>query len=119
MNTPVSNAKKAAKKAEKKETTVTATPVSKKNESSTTFMEDKEKLAAQNNPAPAVDAVAPQAESIGLEDLKQIIAIVDIASQRGAFRGPELEQVGAVYNKVSRFLKYVDQAQKQAQAKQK
>jgi hypothetical protein len=109
MTTPVTK-KPAAKKPAAK----TAAKVAKKEESTTTFTEE----TAEQAEAAQVDAVAPQPESIGLEDLKQIVAIVDIASQRGSFRGAELEQVGAVYNKVSRFLAYVEQAQKQAMEQQ-
>lgn len=41
---------------------------------------------------------------ITVADLDMLRQIVDLASSRGAFRGPELSQVGEVYNKLSRFL---------------
>tara|TARA_B100000927_G_scaffold289993_1_gene287747 strand:+ start:489 stop:800 length:312 start_codon:yes stop_codon:yes gene_type:complete len=50
-------------------------------------------------------------ESIGLNDLQLLANIVDLASQRGAFRGNELTQVGAVFDKLSAFLNYVNEAQ--------
>ena len=53
-------------------------------------------------------------ESIGLNDLQLLAQIVDLASQRGAFRGNELTQVGAVFDKLNAFLGYV--AEQQAQA---
>tara|TARA_R110001592_G_scaffold162409_1_gene395602 strand:+ start:2015 stop:2341 length:327 start_codon:yes stop_codon:yes gene_type:complete len=49
-------------------------------------------------------------ESIGLQDLQLLAQIVDLASQRGAFKGNELTQVGAVYDKLSTFLSYVNEA---------
>ena len=58
------------------------------------------------------DSDAP--ESIGLQDLQVLAQIVDLASQRGAFRGNELTQVGAVFDKLTVFLQYV--ADKQAEA---
>ena len=53
-------------------------------------------------------------ESIGLSDLQLLAQIVDLASQRGAFRGNELTQVGAVFDKLTGFLQNV--ADKQAEA---
>ena len=58
------------------------------------------------------DSDAP--ESIGLQDLQLLAQIVDLASQRGAFRGNELTQVGSVFDKLTVFLQYV--ADKQAEA---
>ena len=46
-----------------------------------------------------------------LQDLQLLGQIVDLASQRGAFRGNELSQVGAVYDKLSAFLGYVAEQQ--------
>ena len=38
-----------------------------------------------------------QVESISLVDLNSLAQIIDLASSRGAFRGQELEPVGALY----------------------
>ena len=54
-------------------------------------------------------------ESIGLQDLQVLAQIVDLASQRGAFRGNELTQVGTVFDKLSSFLNHVAE-QQQAKA---
>ena len=61
-----------------------------------------------------VDQTAqPQADStINLADLQNILTVLDLASSRGAFRGPELEPVGQLYNK---FKKFVDTAAAQQQ----
>ena len=67
--------------------------------------------------APEVPAEEGQQvpESIGLNDLQLLAQIVDLATQRGAFRGNELSQVGCVYHKLSNFLGYVAEQQAQAQ----
>ena len=59
------------------------------------------------------DSDAP--ESIGLQDLQLLAQIVDLASQRGAFRGNELAFVGNLYNKLFNFLSTV-KAQQESQA---
>lgn len=41
---------------------------------------------------------------INLTDLQNILVVFDLASNRGAFRGNELEPVGQLYNKISRFV---------------
>lgn len=50
-------------------------------------------------------------ESISLNDLQILANIVDLASQRGAFRGNELTQVGAAFDKLTTFLQQVAAAQ--------
>jgi len=50
-------------------------------------------------------------ESINLSDLGTLLQIVDLATQRGAFRGAELTQVGAVFDKLNVFLSYVQAQQ--------
>lgn len=59
----------------------------------------------------------PQAEAPALTvaDLRNIRTIIDISSQRGAFRGGELKTVGEVFDKLDTFLKAVD-AKAQAEA---
>lgn len=54
---------------------------------------------------------------ITVADLDALRGIVDIAAQRGAFRGAELAQVGAVYDKLTAFLNsVVAQAKADAEA---
>ena len=57
-----------------------------------------------------------QPESISLNDLQLCLQIVDLASERGAFKGPELSQIGAVRDKLATFLEFVAAAQAEAQA---
>jgi hypothetical protein len=56
-------------------------------------------------------AEAPEDTSISLNDLQVLSNIVDLATQRGAFRGNELTQVGQVFDKLSTFLAQVAAAQ--------
>jgi hypothetical protein len=44
---------------------------------------------------------------ITIADLDTIKNIIDLACTRGAFRGAEISQVGAVYDKLSLFLEAV------------
>ena len=60
---------------------------------------------------PITDGEGAQVDSISLNDLQVLANIVDLASQRGAFRGNELTQVGAVVDKLSAFLQQVAAAQ--------
>jgi len=62
-----------------------------------------------------VPSQQPEDSAITLVDLQNIIAVLDLASSRGAFRGPELEPVGQLYNKFKRF---VDAAAANAAAQQ-
>ena len=51
-------------------------------------------------------------ESISLQDLQVLLQIVDLASSRGAFRGAELTQVGAIFDKLNSFLSFIAEQQK-------
>jgi len=42
--------------------------------------------------------------SISIVDIQNVLQIIDVAAQRGAFRGNELTQVGTVRDKISNFL---------------
>ena len=55
---------------------------------------------------------------ITIADLDTIKNIIDLACARGAFRGAEISQVGAVYDKLSLFLEAVIAQAKQQEANQ-
>ena len=56
-----------------------------------------------------------QPVTITIADLDVLKNIVDLASSRGAFRGAELAEVGAVYNILTQFLEVVvEQAKAEA-----
>jgi len=69
-----------------------------------------QEAVAEEQP-PITDGEGAQVDSISLNDLQVLANIVDLASQRGAFRGNELTQVGAVFDKLSAFLQQVAAAQ--------
>ena len=50
-----------------------------------------------------VPSQQPEDSAITLVDLQNIISVLDLASSRGAFRGPEMEPVGQLYNKFKFF----------------
>jgi len=52
---------------------------------------------------------------ITVSDLGALHGIVDLAASRGAFRGAELTQVGAVYDKLTAFLNDVMARAQEAQ----
>jgi len=75
-------------------------------------MQDVEMQDADTAEMQAADtAEAAVPESVNLSDLGTLLQIVDLATQRGAFRGAELSQVGAVFDKLNAFLTYVQQQQ--------
>ena len=45
-----------------------------------------------------------QAPDITLADLEIVKNIIDVASQRGAFKASELKDVGEAYNKLNNFI---------------
>ena len=56
---------------------------------------------------PAVEQPAQEqqpAPSLTLQDLVLVAQIIQLTSQRGAFKAEELEAVGALYNKLITFL---------------
>jgi hypothetical protein len=55
-------------------------------------------------------------QQITISDLDTIKNIIDLACTRGAFRGAEISQVGAVYDKLSAFLESVIAQAKEAEA---
>lgn len=73
------------------------------------------KNKVQETAAPEDNAEASATpESISLQDLQVLLQIVDLASSRGAFRGAELTQVGAIFDKLNSFLSFIAAQQKAA-----
>jgi len=52
--------------------------------------------------------------SISAEDIQGLLQIVDLATQRGAFKAAELGQIGQIFDKVSAFLMSIAAQQKPA-----
>jgi len=42
--------------------------------------------------------------NLTLQDLKVLAGSIELGAQRGAFRAPEMEIIGATYNKLATFL---------------
>jgi hypothetical protein len=58
--------------------------------------------------APAPEAApAPTSPDLNISDLVAIKSIIEVASQRGAFKAAELEAVGKTFNKLNTFLESV------------
>ena len=53
---------------------------------------------------------------LNIQDLATMKGIIDVASERNAFKPNEMAAVGIVYNKLDMFLKTVEEQQKAAQA---
>ena len=69
-----------------------------------------EASATAQTDAPA----APQAGAdLSVQDLQGLKTIIDVASQRGAFKPNEMMSVGQVYGKLEAFLSAVQQQQAQ------
>lgn len=57
------------------------------------------------------DTVKSEAQSdieITLVDLKNVLVLIDLCTQRGAFRGPELSSVASLYDKINNFVAKTD-----------
>ena len=77
-------------------------------------MTDATKEQAAPQPTAPQAPQAPQAAQEGAEltinDLNALKTVIDVATQRGAFKAAEMEAVGKVYNKLSNFLASVSGA---------
>ncbi len=56
---------------------------------------------------PVAEAQQSAAPDLNINDLSALRSILDVASQRGAFKAAELEAVGKIYNKLNAFLEAV------------
>jgi hypothetical protein len=50
---------------------------------------------------------AQEGADLNISDLAALRSIIDVASQRGAFKAAELEAVGKMYNKLNSFIETV------------
>jgi hypothetical protein len=63
---------------------------------------------AAENAAPAAEAApATPPADLNISDLVALKSIIEVASQRGAFKANELEAVGKTFNKLNTFLESV------------
>jgi len=54
----------------------------------------------ENIPPPNTSGVT----EITITDLKNVLVLIDLCTQRGAFRGPELSSVAGLYDKIQSFV---------------
>jgi hypothetical protein len=68
-------------------------------------------MSEQNNNTPdetiQQDVNAPAPTDLNITDLLALRNILDVASQRGAFKAAEMESVGKTYNKLNLFLESI------------
>lgn len=60
-----------------------------------------------------VDAPAADGAQLTIADLQSLASVIDVAVRRGAFGAGEVTEVGAIFDKLSSFLKVIA-AQKEA-----
>lgn len=65
---------------------------------------DVAQAQVQEPKTPAPAAEAPAGPDLNLTDLASLKSIVEIATQRGAFKANELEAVGRTFNRLSTFI---------------
>jgi hypothetical protein len=65
-----------------------------------------EELKQEAPAAEAAPQAAPAEESpdLTINDLSGLKSVIDVATQRGAFKAGELEAVGKIYNRLDKFL---------------
>jgi|AntRauTorcE11897_2_1112592.scaffolds.fasta_scaffold04787_5 hypothetical protein len=59
----------------------------------------------------AEEQTQEQAPDLSIQDLASLKQIIDVASQRGAFKPGEMAQVGQTYNKLEAFLNEIQRQQ--------
>lgn len=58
----------------------------------------------KNSNAANAETEAPNAPALSINDLKNLLMIVDLATKRGAFQPKEFSLIGDVYNRVDAFI---------------
>lgn len=69
-------------------------------------MSEENNVEQQAAPATAAPADGAPAD-LNISDLAALKSIIEVASQRGAFKANELEAVGKTFNKLNNFLEAV------------
>jgi hypothetical protein len=84
------------------------------NQTKTATTPTKEQVVGKDGAGAAPKTQAGAGAELTVQDLNVLKQIIDVASQRGAFKANEMAMVGATYNKLEAFLKIVEQSQKDA-----
>ena len=67
-------------------------------------MAKKEKQVQEQTTAEQAPTLPPPTQGLTLQDLVLVAQIIQLTSQRGAFKAEELASVGGLYNKLVAFL---------------
>jgi hypothetical protein len=51
-----------------------------------------------------ITETTPQTTGLSIQDIQNLLIVVDLATQRGAFRAAEMSQVGSLFDRVNTFL---------------
>lgn len=70
-------------------------------------------MSEETQTAPETTETQGQAPDLTVQDLSALKAIIDVASQRGAFKPNEMTVVGTTYTKLENFLNAVAAAAEQ------
>ena len=70
-------------------------------------MTEETKNQAPATEAPKSEEPAKGAPDLTVQDLQALKAIIDVASQRGAYKPNEMEVVGRTYNRLDTFLQAI------------
>ena len=70
-------------------------------------MTEETKTQAPATEAPKSEAPKAGAPDLTVQDLQALKAIIDVASQRGAYKPNEMEVVGRTYNRLDTFLQAI------------
>lgn len=66
----------------------------------------------QEQAPPAPQSQEPSGPDLNVNDLNALKNVIDVATQRGAFKAAEMEAVGKIYNRLNAFLESVTPAKK-------
>ena len=86
-------------------------------QTSTPEVSSESQSTTQPTTQPNTEQQAPPPQ-ISLQHLTNLLNIVDLSSQRGAFRATELEGIGSTYNTIKRFIEYQQQLIQESQESQ-
>ena len=74
-------------------------------------MSEETKVPESTAPEAAPEVPAQQGPDLTVQDLQNLKSIIDVASQRGAFKPNEMTTVGTLYTKLEAFLNAVAEQQ--------
>jgi hypothetical protein len=49
--------------------------------------------------------------TLSIQDIKNVLVLIDLCTQRGTFRGSELASVGQLYQLLEKFVEHAEQNQ--------